>query len=63
MADPKPAREVVFQSEVEQRLYDSIVHGLRSQGWSKADAGAEAIGRFDARRGTGKPKESKHDQQ
>jgi hypothetical protein len=34
----------------EQRLYDSIVHGLRSQGWDRLDAEAEAIERIDAAR-------------
>ena len=41
----------------EQGLYDSIVHGLRSRGWSRIEAEGEAIGRIDAarRRGTAKP--------
>ncbi len=30
----------------EKKLFDSMVHGLRSQGWSKADAEAEAIDRI-----------------
>ncbi len=34
----------------EQRLYDNIVHGLRSQGWSRSDAESEAIDRVVARR-------------
>lgn len=39
-----------FLPDDEQRLYDSIVHGLRSQGWSRFDAEGEAIARVaDAR--------------
>lgn len=34
----------------EQRLYDSIVHGLRSQGWTRSDAESEAIDRVIIRR-------------
>lgn len=34
----------------EQRLYDSIVHGLRQQGWSRFEAEGEALVRVDARR-------------
>jgi len=36
--------------EKEKSLYDSMVHGLRSQGWSKSDAEAEALARIDAKR-------------
>jgi hypothetical protein len=44
-------RQVVgFLPEKEQQLYDSIVHGLRSQGWSRAMAEAEAIDRIDRSR-------------
>ena len=39
-----------FLPPEEQRLYDSIVHGLRSRGWSRSDAEAEAIERVAKRR-------------
>jgi len=39
----------LFQDE-EEHLYESMVHGLRSQGWSRSDAEAEAIERITARR-------------
>lgn len=32
-------------SDDEKKLYDSIVHGLRSQGWSKIEAETEALER------------------
>lgn len=31
----------------DQELYDSIVHGLRSQGWSRMDAEDEALDRIE----------------
>ena len=34
----------------ERPTFDSIVHGLRQQGWSKFDAEAEAIDRIDRTR-------------
>jgi hypothetical protein len=37
-------------SDAEKLLYDSIVHGLRMQGWPRFDAEAEAIARIDKRR-------------
>lgn len=39
-----------FIPDDEQKLYDSMVHGLRTQGWSKSDAEAEAIARIAAKR-------------
>lgn len=39
-----------FLPDDEQKLYDSMVHGLREQGWSKGDAEAEAIDRIVAKR-------------
>jgi len=38
--------ETSFLPPDEQRTYDSIVHGLRSQGWSRSDAEAEVIDRI-----------------
>jgi len=32
-------------TEQQKRLYDSIVHGLRTQGWSKIEAESEALDR------------------
>lgn len=32
-------------SEQEQALYDSVVHGLRSRGWSRTEAEGEALER------------------
>lgn len=43
MSDP-------FLPDDEQRLYDGIVHSLRSRGWSRSDAEAEAIDRIVIRR-------------
>lgn len=37
-------------TERERALYDSIVHGLRLQGWSRIDAEGEALGRIVKRR-------------
>lgn len=37
-----------FLPSDEQKMFDSIVHGLCSQGWSKSDA--EAIARIEAKR-------------
>lgn len=34
----------------EQRLYESIVHGLRSAGWSRVDADGEALERIERAR-------------
>lgn len=34
----------------EKALYDSIVHGLRSQGWSRIEAEGEALERVEKRR-------------
>lgn len=39
-----------FLPDDEQKTYDSVVDGLRRQGWSKSDAEAEAIARIDAAR-------------
>jgi len=33
-------------NEQEQLLYDSIVHGLRSRGWSRIEAEGEALDRI-----------------
>lgn len=41
---------MAFLPADEQPLYDSIVHGLRSQGWERGDAEAEAIDRIIIRR-------------
>lgn len=30
----------------EQKLYDSMVHGLRQQGWSRMEAEGEALDRI-----------------
>lgn len=38
------------QAVREQELYDSIVHGLRSQGWSRIDAEGEALDRIEKMR-------------
>ena len=37
-------------SDEEQRLYDSMVHGLRVQGWSRIEAESEALDRIERRR-------------
>jgi hypothetical protein len=37
-------------NEKEQALYESIVHGLRSRGWSRIEAEGEAIARIDRQR-------------
>jgi hypothetical protein len=37
-------------SPEEQKLYDSIVHGLRSQGWSRIEAEGEALDRIERQR-------------
>ena len=34
----------------ERELYESIVHGLRSQGWSRIDAEGEALERIERNR-------------
>lgn len=34
----------------EQKRYDSIVHGLRSQGWTRIEAEGEALERIEATR-------------
>lgn len=39
-----------FLPDDEQKLYDSMVHGLREQGWSKSEAEGEAIARIAAKR-------------
>jgi hypothetical protein len=39
-----------FLEADEQALYDSIVHGLRSQGWSRMDAEGEALARIERQR-------------
>lgn len=31
----------------EQRFYDDVVHGLRSQGWSRLEAEGEALDRLE----------------
>lgn len=51
--DGKPRdgrRNADWLPDDEQRLFDSIVHGLRSQGWPRSDAEAEAIDRVVKRR-------------
>lgn len=35
----------------EQRLFDSVVHGLRSAGWSRLEAEGEALNRVERKRG------------
>jgi len=37
-------------SDTEKKLYDSIVHDLRSRGWSKQEAEGEALERILAMR-------------
>lgn len=37
-------------SPEENKLYDQIVHGLRSQGWSRQDAMDEAFNRIEKAR-------------
>lgn len=39
-----------LKDETERRLYESTVHGLRSQGWSRIEAENEALERIDKRR-------------
>jgi hypothetical protein len=34
----------------EQRFYDSVVDGLRRQGWSRMDAEGEALDRIEKQR-------------
>lgn len=34
----------------ERKLYDSIVHGLRSRGWGRAEAMGEALNRIERKR-------------
>lgn len=34
----------------ERRFYDSVVHGLRSRGWSRLEAEGEALDRLEALR-------------
>lgn len=36
--------------EGERRLYDSIVHGLRSRGWSRIEAEGAALTRIERSR-------------
>ena len=36
--------------EEERKLFDSIVHGLRNQGWSRIEAENEAIDRIERMR-------------
>lgn len=36
--------------EQERRFYDSLVHGLRAQGWSRIEAEGEALERIELRR-------------
>jgi hypothetical protein len=43
-------------SDDEKKLYDSIVHGLRSQGWSKIEAETEALERVVHARDINGPK-------
>lgn len=38
-------------TDAERSLYNSIVHGLRSKGWSRMDAEGEALDRIDRARG------------
>lgn len=38
------------RTDTEADLYESIVHGLRSQGWSRIDAESEALDRIAALR-------------
>ena len=40
-------------TENEQKFFDSVVHGLRSQGWSKSDAEDEALAKIERIRRTG----------
>lgn len=46
---------MAFLPEDEQKFYDSTVHGLRSQGWSRIEAESEALDRVIKLRNT-KPK-------
>lgn len=39
-----------LQDDAERKFYDSIVHGLRSQGWDRLEAETEAEGRVIRRR-------------
>jgi len=43
-------------TEKEKTLFDSIVHGLRSRGWSKSDAEDEALEKIERIRKTGSVK-------
>lgn len=37
-------------SEEDRAFYDSVVHGLRSAGWTRSEAEAEALERVERRR-------------
>lgn len=37
-------------NDEEKKLYDSIVHSLRSKGWSRIEAEGEAISMIDKKR-------------
>lgn len=39
-----------FLPGAEQRFFDSVVHGLRSRGWSRIDAESEALDRLEKQR-------------
>lgn len=39
-----------FLPDGEQSFFDSVVHGLRSRGWSRIEAEGEALDRLEAQR-------------
>jgi hypothetical protein len=41
---------LALAERVEKALFDSIVHGLRSHGWSRIEAEGEALARIDRAR-------------
>lgn len=48
--------ETAFLPEDEQKLFDGVVHSLRSRGWSRMDAEDVALERVEQRRAVLKQK-------
>jgi hypothetical protein len=46
----EPMMEKTFLPPAEQAFYDRVVHGLRSQGWSRLEAEGEALDRIERQR-------------
>lgn len=44
------ATQEAFLPTDEQQFFDSVVHGLRSAGWSRTEAEDEALSRIEAKR-------------